>query len=232
MTDNANEQQLRQDMCKVLDMMYRRKFIGGPAGNISVRLGEDRFMMSPSTHFKHLLKPEQMIIINSAGEKIEETAANRGLGPTSEVPMHLAAFLNRPDVGGVVHGHPNNCVALSAAGKEVRSQVLTEAMLFLGKIRHIPFATPTTQELGDKVAEHIVDYDSLVLPYHGTLTVGKTIWDAYALLELLEQAAEINCLVQSCGGEIPIGKDRIESMIELRKKYDMHKPSDLELLDS
>ena len=231
MTQQPDEQKLREDMCKVLDMMYRRKFIGGPAGNISVRLDEDRFMMSPSTHFKHLLKPEQMIIIDSTGKKIEETEANRGFGPTSEVPMHLAAFLSRPDVGGVVHGHPNNCVALSAAGKEIRSQVLTEAMLFLGKIKQIPFATPTTQELGDTVAEYIVDYDSLVLPYHGTLTVGRTIWDAYALMELLEQVAEINCLVHSCGGEVPIGNERIVLMIELRKKYGMQKPSDSEMLD-
>ncbi len=230
MAAEHDEEKLRRDMCRVLELMYNRRFIGGPAGNISARLGEDRFLMTPSAHFKQLLRPEQMIVIDADGGKVAETDGNRGLKPTSEVPMHLAAFLNRPDVGGVVHGHPNHCVALSAAGVEIRTQVLTEAMLFLGKIGHIPYATPTTPELGDRVAEHITRYDTLVLPYHGVIAVGADIWDACARLELIEQAAEINYLVRTCGGEVPLGEERIRGMLELRKQYGMDKPSDAELL--
>jgi len=225
------ELKLRQDICHIAKLMYAREFIGGPAGNISARLDEDRFLLSPSIPFKQMLTPDQLIIIDSAGKKVgPHTDANRELNPTSEVPMHLAAYRTRPDANGVVHGHPSYCVALTAAGKQIRSQVLTEAMLFLGEIGVARYATPTTEELGDKVAEVVSDHDCVILPYHGVIVVGKDVWSAAAKLEVLEQAAQINCLVNQMGGEKPIAREHVQAMLELRKKMGMDLPSDTNLL--
>ena len=230
MTNANEEQKLREDMCRILGMMYNRGYIGGPAGNISARLGEDRYLLSPSIHFKQFLKPDQLIIVNGKGEKVgHETEANKDLLPTSELPMHLAAYNLREDVNAVVHAHPSHCVALTVAGREVRSQVLTEGMLFLGKIAHARYATPTTAELGEAVAEVVVDHDVIVFPYHGAMTIGHDMWDAYAKMELLEQVAQINCLANQIGGEKPLAKKHIEGMMVLRRKMNMNMPSDDQL---
>jgi len=227
------ERKLREDICQVAKMMYAREFIGGPAGNISARLDEDRFLLTPSLPFKQLLTPEQLIIIDSTGAKVgPHTEANLDLGPTSEVPMHLAAYKMRPDVGGVLHGHLSYCVAMTAAGKTIRPHVLTEGMLFLGDIGVAKYATPTTQELGDNVAEIVVDHDCVVLPYHGVIVASTDIWAALAKMEVLEQTAQINCLVNQMGGEKPMPRENIAGMLELRKKMGMNLPSDENLLEA
>ena len=59
------ERKLREDICQVAKMMYAREFIGGPAGNISARLDEDRFLLTPSKPFKQLHTPEHLIIIDA-----------------------------------------------------------------------------------------------------------------------------------------------------------------------
>lgn len=226
------ERKLREDICQVAKMMYAREFIGGPAGNISARLDDDRFLLTPSLPFKQLHSPEQLIIIDSTGKKVgPHTDANRDLTPTSEVPMHMAAYHTRPDVGGVLHGHLSYCVALTAAGKTIRPQVLTEGMLFLGDIGVADYATPTTQELGDNVAAVVVDHDCIILPYHGVIVVGADVWAAAAKMEVLEQTAQINCLVNQMGGEKPMSRQRIAGMLALREKMGMNLPSDTNLLD-
>lgn len=231
MSSAPHEQGPREDMCCIAGMMYAKRFLCGPAGNISARIGSERILMTPSVFFKQKLTPEQLIVVNMQGEKVDPvTDANRDLNPTSELPMHLAAYRERPDVGGVVHAHPSYCVALTVAGKEIRSQVLTEAMLFLGKIGVAGYATPTTGELGEAVARVVRGHDCVVLPYHGVIVAGKDMWDAYAKLEVLEQAAEINCLVNRMGGEIPLAKEHVEEMMKLREEMGMKMPGDTELL--
>ncbi len=232
MTFSETERKLREDICCIAKMMYAREFIGGPAGNISARLAPDRFLLTPSTPFKQLLRPAQLIVINEAGEKVEpQTEANRDFQPTSEVPMHLEIYRRRADIGGVVHGHPSYCVALTAAGKSIRPHILTEAMLFLGDIGVAEYATPTTQELAEKVGQVVVDHDCIVLPYHGAIVAGRDVWDACSKMEVLEQAAQINCLVNQMGGEKPLDKRHVASMLALREKMGMQMPSDARLLD-
>jgi L-fuculose-phosphate aldolase len=229
---SETERKLREDICRIAKMMYAREFIGGPAGNISARLDEDRFLLTPSVPFKQLLSPEQLIIIDSEGRKVgPHTDANRDLTPTSEVPMHLAAYNTRAEVGGVLHGHLSYCVALTAAGKTIRPQVLTEAMLFLGDIGVADYATPTTQQLGDNVAKVVVDHDCVILPYHGVIVAGRDVWAAAAKMEVLEQAAQINCLVNQIGGEKPLAREHIAGMLALREKMGMNLPSDTNLLE-
>lgn len=229
---SENERKLREDICAIARMMYARQFIGGPAGNISARLDDDRFLLTPSTPFKQLLQPEQLIVIGANGDKRgPQTEASRPFRPTSEVPMHLEMYRRRPDVGGVVHGHPTYCVALTAAGKPIRPHVLTEAMLFLGDIGVADYAMPTTQALAENVGRVVVDHDCIVLPYHGVIVAGRDVWEACSKLEVLEQAAEINCLVNQMGGEKPLDRRHVEGMLELREKMGMQRPSDGRLLE-
>ena len=121
-------------------------------------------------------------------------------------------------------------VAMTAVGKTIRPHVLTEGMLFLGDIGVADYATPTTQELGDNVGKVVVDHDCVILPYHGVIVAGTDLWTALAKLEVLEQTAQINCLVNQMGGEKPMPRRNIEGMLALREKMGMNLPSDANLL--
>jgi L-fuculose-phosphate aldolase len=225
------EKQLREDICQIARMMYDKDLISGPAGNISARLDENTFLLTPSMPFKQFMTPDQLITVNLDGEKCgTETEANKNLKPTSEVPMHLEAYKIRPDIQGIVHAHPAYVVALTSAGKKFRSEVQTEAMLFLGSVAEADYATPTTAALGTTVAAKVKDHNCIILPHHGAFVAGKTVWDAFSNLEVLEFAAKVNYLVYSMGGDKPIAPEHKKEILGIREKMGMALPSDKNLL--
>ncbi|EPJ50531.1 MAG: hypothetical protein OFPI_19790 [Osedax symbiont Rs2] len=228
-----NEKKLRQDMCEIARLMYNQGLICGPAGNISAKLAANLYLLTPSMFFKQRLTPDQLIIVDEQGNKVgAQTSVNRDLQPTSETSMHIETYRNRPDVGAVVHAHPSSCVALSVAGKKIRPQVLTEAMLFLGDIAEADYKTPTTEDLAVEVGRLMRSHDCVVLPYHGVTVAGKDMWEAYAKLEVLEQTAEICMFVEQLGGEKPLAQAHVKEMLKLRDKWGLAKASDNNLLNA
>lgn len=232
MVMSAREKQIREDICTVCKLMYDREYIGGPAGNVSVRFDDDLFLMTPSIHFKQFLSPDQIIFVDGKGEKVgEPTEANKNLKPTSETSMHLEIFKQRPDVNCVVHAHPSHCVALTTAGISLRPQVLNEGLLFVGSTPTAEYGTPTTTELSDAISDLVKTHDAVLLAYHGAITLGADIWKAYSRMEVLEQTAYIQILVNSLGGEVPLPRESLEKLVALRNKMGMGLSSDHELLD-
>jgi len=227
-----NEQKLRLEICEIARMMYAKGLICGPAGNISARLTQGKFLITPSLFFKQRLTPNQLIIVDEKGNKMGlHTFENKELHATSETSMHLQTYKNRPDVGAVVHAHPSFCVAMSVAGKKIRPQVLTEAMLFLGDIGIANYKTPTTDELGREVGRLMLNHDCVLLPYHGVTVAGKDLWEACAKLEIMEQTAEICSLVEQLGGEKALPVKDIRNMLNLREKWGLAQQSDINLIE-
>ena len=228
----VDEDKARNDICSVCRMMYDQGLIGGPAGNVSARIGPERVLLTPSMPFKQFLQPEQIIAVDLDGRRVgPETEANRGLRPSSELPTHLDTYRLRPDIGGIVHAHPTYCVALSTAGIALRTNVLIEGMVYLGFVPTADYGMPTTQDLSDTVAEFIVDHNAVVMSYHGALTVGEDVMQAYARMEVLEQVAQIQCIVESLGGEKPLPRDQIAKLLELRRAMGHAAAGDAGLLE-
>jgi len=215
----ADEQHLRRDICRICRMMYARGLIEGPAGNVSARAGPDRILLTPSMLFKQRLRPEQLLAVGSQGERLgPESDASRDLRTTSELAMHLEVYRRRPDVGSVVHAHPPHCVALSIAGQPLQPALLTEGVGFLGAVPTALYGTPGTTEMSKAISDLIQDHDAVVLPYHGSLTVGRDVWEAYARLEVLEKLAQVQCLVQQLGGGSSLPAHEIEKLIAMRRR--------------
>src|SRR6185436_12695776 len=99
-----DEKSLRDQICLIGRLMHQREYIDGASGNISARLDENRILATPSGLAKGFMSPDQLIIVNMEGERIDEpTATNADLRPTSELLMHLECYRQRADVQGVVH---------------------------------------------------------------------------------------------------------------------------------
>ena len=114
---DQQERELRERICRVGKLMYQNGYIDATGGNISARLGHDRILVSPSGLATGFMEPEQMLIVNLAGERVDQpNEANKDLRPTSESPMHLECYRQRDDVNGVAHAHPPTAVALTLVG--------------------------------------------------------------------------------------------------------------------
>ncbi len=220
-----SETELRAEIVRVGRLMHANEFVDGTSGNLSTRLGPDRILATPSGLAKGFLEPDQLIIVNLRGEVV---AAGPGLKPTSELLMHLEAYRRRPDVNAVIHAHPITSVALSIAGVSLAECVIPEAIVVLGLVPTTPYATPSSEENQRAISEVIVGHDAIILQYHGTLTVGRDVMEAYLRLETLEHTAKIVALSKLLGGGPALPPEQVAKLLQARKDLGFARPGDEE----
>ncbi|MDH4127863.1 MAG: class II aldolase/adducin family protein [Spirochaetota bacterium] len=206
-----NEREARRQIVEVGKWLYNKGLVAATDGNLSIRLG-DRIITTPSGVSKGFLKENELVIVNSKGEKVGGSGK-----PSTEVKMHLAVYKIRPDVNAVLHAHPPKSIAFTIAGVSLTQCVIPEVVVTIGAIQTTPYATPSTDEVVQSINEPIKHTDVLMLDRHGSLTVGKDIYSAYMKLEKLEHAAEILIYARLLGNVKTLNKAEVDKLMELRE---------------
>lgn len=191
-----------------------RGLMAGQDGNLSVRLGRDRVLVTPSGAVKAFVGPADMVLVSLAGKR------RRGRrNPTSELDLHLRILRRRGDVGAVVHAHPPAATAFAVAGLDLTSFALAELILLVGPVPLVPYATPGSPELGDRVEGFIGEHDALLLANHGAVTVGRTLDEAWIRMESLEHAARILLAARTLGRVNELEPEAVEQLMTLRGRH-------------
>ncbi|MDB5570601.1 MAG: L-fuculose-phosphate aldolase [Hyphomicrobiales bacterium] len=167
-------------------------------GHVSVRVPDDanHFYMKPHSYGLDEITMENMVTCNLEGEKVA------GGGPRhSEVYIHSEIFKVRPDVNAVIHAHPKHAVAVSATGRPLKPWSQPSAVFADG----IGVYTDTidlirSKEMGAGVAKALGQYKAAYLRNHGVAVVGRSIEECVILTIMLENACEIQLLVEAAGG--------------------------------
>ena len=223
---SGDEAAARADIVHIGRLMHQHEYVDGNSGNLSVRLGPDRILVTPAGVAKGFLEPQQLLVIDQQGLPLEP--ARPGLKPTSELLMHLEAYRRRPDVNAVIHAHPITSVALSIAGISLAECVIPEAIVVLGLVPTLPYATPASEENQRAIREVIVGHDALILKNHGALTVGPNLWSAYLKLETLEHTARTIALAKLLGGTPSLPAEQVEKLLQSRRELGYARPGDEE----
>ena len=224
-----NEQDLRATFVKIGRLMYDKGFICASDGNISARLGPDQLLITPSGLHKGLLELEHMLIVDLAGNVVRGGyGRSANLKPTSELPMHLEAYRQRPDIQAVVHAHPPITIALSIAGVPMADCLLPEVIVMLGLIPTTEYATPSSEENVRAIRDLIRNHDGLVLQRHGSLTVGDSPMQAFMRLETLEQNARIGFMLAQLGVRNPLPAHEVEKLLTMREQMGLSHPGERE----
>jgi L-fuculose-phosphate aldolase len=216
------EEQLRADIVEAGRRMNARGYVASNDGNISARLDEKRLLTTPKSVPKGFMTPDMMVIVSYEGEKL---AGDRE--PSSELPMHLEVYRNRPDVNAVVHAHPPIATGFAVAGIPLTKAVLAEVITTLGSIPIAEYGTPSTAELPAAVRKYIKAHDGMLLANHGAVTCGKDVLSAYYKMETIEHFAKISFVARMLGNENLISKREVERLQGLRGVYGIAAPAPL-----
>lgn len=199
-------------MAQCCRQLAAQGLIAGQDGNLSVRLGPDRVLVTPRGLIKALVRPADMVEVDMRGRR------RRGRrNPTSELDLHLRILAHRPDVGAVVHAHPPVATGYALAGQRLQIFVLPELILQCGEVPLVPYGTPGTPELADRLEPHLAGHDAWLLANHGAVTVGATLDAAWIRMESLEHAARIMFVAQGLGRVNELGT---EAVARLRRERD------------
>lgn len=214
-----SENELRRQMIFFCRMLYDRGLLAATDGNLSARFGPEQLLITPSGVSKATVREEQLVVIDFQGNLVAGTGK-----PSSEIRMHLACYLCRPELGAVIHAHPPTGVALTLAGVSLAHCVMPEVVLTFGHIPTAPYALPASDEMATAIQELIGRCDGMLLDRHGALTVGTTLEEAYNKMDKLEHAAEITLLARRMGQVRLLPKQEVERLLELRGRLGLRHP--------
>jgi L-fuculose-phosphate aldolase len=198
--------------------MRAARLVVAREGNLSVRVAEDRVLLTPAGADKGAMDEARMVLVDLDGVVHGEGR------PSAETPMHLEIYRRRPDVRAVAHGHPVYATAFAVAGRALDACLLPEVVIGLGCVPLAPYATPATPELAEAVGPVCASHDAMLLENHGAVAVGDDPMMAVERLETVERLAEITWLAEALGGARPLSAPQVERLRALRATYGLARP--------
>ena len=208
-------QQEREAVCRVGKLLYERGYVAANDGNISVKVGEDRLLITPSGVSKGRMTPEMLLVTDLDGNVLEGDRH-----PSSEGKMHLEVYRGRPDVSAVVHAHPPVATAFAVCRRGLETPYLSELVAGLGQVPcTTSFAMLSTEEVPESVRPYLEDHNALLLANHGALAWGGDLWEAFDRLETVEHTAKIALNARLLGGGVPLTEEEVERLQGLRGMY-------------
>lgn len=207
-----SEYRLRQEIIRVTRIVASQGLVRSSDGNISVRLDEERFLVTPSGLHKMSMGADDALVVDGEGRVLE---GKDGLRPTSELNMHLEAYRQRPDIQAVLHAHPPYATALTIAGLPFPTDYMPEVLMALGPVPIAPYARPGTQALAESIREPIRSHNNILLSHHGSLSVGLTLAETLIALERLEAAAYTFHLARGLGQAVPLPTEELNILAKI-----------------
>jgi len=181
-----NDSRARAEIVRYGRLLWDRRLVAGSSGNLSLRLDDGDILVTPSGISLRDIADAQIVRVDPSG-----TPRDPRQHPTTELPLHIAAYSARPDAGCVVHTHPTFCVVWSKVGS-IFPRDTVGARETLGPVAWTAYRDPGTRELADLcAAEFARGFDTVVMERHGVSTVAQTLERAFVLTDLAEEAARI-----------------------------------------
>lgn len=208
------EQQLREDIIKVGQLVFQKGWVAANDGNISIRLGGGRFLCTPTGTCKGMMSVDDLIICDSEGKKLVGEKK-----PTTELAMHMTVYNMRPDINAVVHAHPPVATGYAAAGKGLNIALLPEVIIGLGCVPLAGYGLPGTSELTEPMLPYIPKYEALLMANHGAVCYGPDVLTAYFKMETVEHYARISLVAELLGGGKALPRTEVDKLLDARTRY-------------
>ncbi|MBM3864218.1 MAG: class II aldolase/adducin family protein [Verrucomicrobia bacterium] len=209
---------IKQRMVDIGQRMWAREYTDGNGGNLTVRVGDDLVLCTPTLVSKGFMTPEHICLVDMEGRQLAGKFKR-----TSECMTHLAIMKRQPKAKACCHAHPPHGTAFAVAGVQPPTCMIPEAEVFLGQIGMAEYRTPGTPANAEVVGEAAVDHMAVLMVNHGVITWGKDIEDAYWKMENVEAYCKTVWVAsQLKGGSLKtITGGQARELIELRKSLGM-----------
>ncbi len=204
----------KQQICEIGKRIYAKNFAAANEGNISIRIGENEVLCTPTLHCKGFMDPEDICTVDMAGN---QTAGKRKR--TSEVFLHLEIYRQRPKIKSVVHCHPPHATAFGVARQPIPTAVLPEPDIFLGEVPIADYETPGSQDFAETILPFVKKSNIIILANHGTVSYDTEIEKAYWLTEILDAYCKILILSKQLGHTEILSKQKGLELLQLRHDW-------------
>jgi ribulose-5-phosphate 4-epimerase/fuculose-1-phosphate aldolase len=189
------ETHIRDEICRVGASLFDRGLTAGSSGNISVRLEDGGWLMTPTNVCLGTLDPARLSRLDAAGRLIS------GDGPTKEAFLHLSMYGERKDARAVVHLHSSHATAVSILRDVDPNDVLPALTAYyvmrVGRLPLVPYFAPGDPDLAHAVRALASTHHAVLLANHGPVVAGTSLANAQYATEELEETAKLFLMLQN-----------------------------------
>ncbi|MEA2403571.1 MAG: L-fuculose-phosphate aldolase [Thermoleophilaceae bacterium] len=204
--DDAQVAEAREAVAAASRKLAAEGLVLGTAGNVSARVDEQHFAISPTGAALEELVADQVTVVDAGGN-----AVVGDLAPTSELGLHLGVY-ERYDAGGVVHTHARIATALSCVIEEL-PPVHYGMLLFGGAVRVAPYATFGSPELAARVLDALEGKTAALMANHGAIAYGASVEAAVDLSLQLEWACSVYWHARQLGEPRVLSPEELEDVV-------------------
>ncbi|MEO6785654.1 MAG: class II aldolase/adducin family protein [Chthoniobacteraceae bacterium] len=219
---------IKEQICDIGRRIWAREYCDGNGGNISARLGPDRFICTPTGVSKGFMTPDMMCMVDGKGKQLGGTWKR-----SSEITTHMAIFHSTPEAVSVCHAHPVHAGAFAIKGMQPPPRLIPELEVFVGTVAYTPYKTPGSPEIAAEIFPLAPKHQSILMGNHGVICWGKSVEDAYFKMEITDAYCRTVILAQAIPGSASIPCDKLPELLNIKKslglpddRYDL-KPAGL-----
>lgn len=183
MSERQATDSLKADLRRGLSLLERLGIVDFN-GHFSARLANGNILINSGNSVRSAVKENDFVVVGADGSYDGAEAR-----PPAELPLHLAVYAAREDVGAVLHGHPKWSTLLSSAGRAYRVTLAQGALL--GEIPTFPSPRSVNDSrIATEVASLLGEGSAIMLRSHGSVVVGRDVMETAVLAIYMELNSE------------------------------------------
>ena len=200
-------QDIRNDIANLGKEIAISGFNLGTWGNISARIDENKFAITPSGIAYETITAEDIVVIDLAGNIIDSNKK-----PSIELPLHTEIYKAKKNINAIVHTHSVYCTAFAIARKPIPATCEDMVQIVGGKIEVAEYFLPGSKELAQSAVTALGNKSACLMANHGLITVADHLDEAYKIAQIVEKSAQAVIYANSLGGAIELSQDDIDFM--------------------
>lgn len=174
--------------------LKRNRLIVLCGGNISVRLDDGTFLVTPSGMIYEEMTPDDVVHIDANGKPLGGERR-----PSSDTAALLYIFEKMPWVNAVIHTHQPWATAAGLVSDILPACLVTLMDATRSDVHVAPFTPSGERKMGELTVEYAHDAWAVILKHHGVVSFGPSLKDALFSAIYLEEGAQTYMIAKSVG---------------------------------
>jgi L-fuculose-phosphate aldolase len=205
---------LREEILCVGKKLWERQYVDGNGGNISVRLGTEYLLCTPTMISKADMVEADICLYDMQGNLLVGDRRR-----TSELPLHLEIYRSNPSAQAVLHCHAPYATAFAATQTAPPNGFVTEYELFIGPAAVAPYETPGTQAFAETVRPFVKEHNTILLANHGIVCWADSVSHAEWLVEITDNYCKTLLIAKQIGQPLqPIPEHKLREILEMKRR--------------
>jgi len=194
--------------------MERYQLIKLSSGNISMRMPDGNFLITPSALLYDQMVPDDVVLVNEQGKLVEGTRR-----PSSDTQALLYIFKHMPNVNAIIHTHQPHATAVGLITDVLPACLVTIIDANNGPVNVAPFTISSDEGMGILTVKYAATSLAVILKNHGVIAFGKNLDEALASAVYLEESSKTYIMARSIGAISLLTDEQINQEGAYRGNY-------------